>query len=94
MDCFVPFTEVVSDSPRFRRALHKNESGLEDLESRLERLLKTASTMTEAAKANVAATTNFLASLWELSAYFAGDKANNNVTSDLNKLVASLQGES
>ena len=85
------FNECVNDSPKFRKQLNKNEQSLEDLESRLERLLKTSSTASESGKNHMSALTQFLASLWELSAYFASEKEHRETTANLNKLIQGLQ---
>ncbi len=89
---FVPFSDVLSDSPKFRSRLSAAESQLDDLESRLERVLKTASAATEAGKSYVAQQGHFLASLWELSSHFSSLTAASTSSTNHSNLLAGLNG--
>ncbi len=71
MSAFVAFAEVLSDSPRFRARLASAESALDELEQRLERVLKASAQAGEAGRAYVAQQAQFVASLWELSSHLA-----------------------
>jgi len=66
----ISFGECLHDSPHFRVHLAKQEANLEDLEQRLERVLKCSQAVSEAGKAFVGQQGQFLASLWELSSHF------------------------
>jgi len=86
----IDYRECLRDSPKFRQQLAMNESSLEDLESLLERLLKTCGNMIDSGKAYITQQTQFLAGLWELSSYFASDQEAT-TTATLNKLIHALQ---
>jgi Arf-GAP/coiled-coil/ANK repeat/PH domain-containing protein len=47
MRAVVSFSECLSDSPKFRSALQQNETNLDELELRLEKMIKLCSAMTE-----------------------------------------------
>ncbi|QQP55927.1 Uncharacterized protein FKW44_000421 [Caligus rogercresseyi] len=89
----IDFLEALSDSPRFRNQLQRQEANLEDLESRTEKLLKICNAMTEAGKAYNGTQTQFLAALWEMSAYFSSEKGGDTpkVTTNLNQLIHTFQ---
>jgi hypothetical protein len=70
MTLVIPIDECLSDSPRFRSLLSSSEGNLDDLESRLEKVLKLSGAVGESGRSYVAQQTQFLASLWELSSYF------------------------
>ncbi len=94
MSAFVPFSDVLSDSPRFRSRLGAAEANLEDLESRLERVLKASSSVGEAGRAFVGQQTQFLASLWELSSHFAAASSSapsSDTVTHLNGLIHAYQ---
>merc|ERR1719508_20627 len=86
----IDYRECLRDSPKFRQQLAMNESSLEDLESLVERLLKTCGNMIDSGKAYITQQTHFLAGLWELSSYFASDQEAT-TTATLNKLIHALQ---
>jgi len=67
-----------------------NESSLDELESKMEKLLKSCNTMTDSGRVYVGNQASFLASLWELSSYFSSDQETP-TTSLLNKLIQTLQ---
>ncbi|CAB4069388.1 ACAP [Lepeophtheirus salmonis] len=89
----IDFLEALSDSPRFRNQLQRQEANLEDLEGRTEKLLKICNGMTEAGKVYLGQQTQFLAALWEMSAYFSSEKGGESpqVTTNLNKLIHTFQ---
>ena len=49
----ISFSECLADSPRFRSELHQNEANLDDLESKLEKMIKLCSVMTDGGRAYV-----------------------------------------
>lgn len=56
----------LNDSPLFRNQLTQNESSLDELEAKMERVLKMSAAVNEAGKVFVSQQTQFLASLWEM----------------------------
>ena len=69
----IEFSECLFDSPKFRSQLQKNETNLDDLETRLEKILKLSNAMNETGRQYITHQSQFVAGLWELSAYFASD---------------------
>jgi len=86
----IDYGECLRDSPRFRQQLGQNEESLEELESRMEKLLKLCGAMVEGGRAWVAQQAQFQAGLWELSAHFATDQEAE-TTENLNRMIQSLQ---
>ena len=86
----IDYGECLRDSPRFRQQLGQNEESLEELESRMEKLLKLCGAMVEGGRAWVAQQAQFQAGLWELSAHFATDQEAE-TTENLNRMIKSLQ---
>jgi len=95
----IEFTECLFDSPKFRTQLGKNEANLDDLEGKLERILKLGNTMNDSGRQYITHQSQFVAGLWELSSYFAnehetlGGDSNENLDSQnqLNKLIQVMQ---
>ena len=50
-------------------------------------MLKSSNCVSEAGKNHITQLTQFLGSLWELSAYFAAEKEHRETTANLNKLI-------
>ena len=69
----IEFSECLFDSPKFRTQLGKNEANLDDLEGKLERILKLGSTMNDSGRQYITHQSQFVAGLWELSSYFAAE---------------------
>ena len=67
----VAFSECVNDSPKFRHILGCNETNLDELEVRIEKVVKACNAMTAGGRQYVMLQSQFLASLWEMSSYFA-----------------------
>jgi len=67
-----------------------NEVSLDDLEVRLEKLVKVCNVMIEGGKTYVSQQAQFLAGLWEMSSYFASDQETE-TTATLNKLIHTMQ---
>ena len=86
----ISYSECLSDSPRFRSQLQGHESNLDDLEARLDKTLRLSAAMADGGKAHVTQMTHFLASLWELSAYFAASD-DHAVLGQLNRLIHAMQ---
>ena len=47
MEPVIKFSECLADSPKFRSQLQQNESNLDEMESRLEKMIKLCSAMTD-----------------------------------------------
>ncbi|XP_050294223.1 arf-GAP with coiled-coil, ANK repeat and PH domain-containing protein 2 [Anthonomus grandis grandis] len=88
MEAKIEPLECLRDSPKFRTLLEEEEQSIEQLEHRLEKILKISSTMIEAGKTYVGQQSLFANSLWDLSLHFKEDP---DVLSALNKLIHSLQ---
>ena len=95
----IEFTECLFDSPKFRTQLGKNEANLDDLEGKLERILKLGSTMNDSGRQYITHQSQFVAGLWELSSYFANEheilggdpNENSDSQNQLNKLIQVMQ---
>jgi len=86
----IDYGECLRDSPRFRQQLCQNEESLEELEGRMEKLLKLCGAMVEGGRAWVTQQAQFQAGLWELSAHFTTDQETE-TTESLNRMIQSLQ---
>ena len=86
----IDYSECLKDSPTFRQQLNKNEGSLDELERQLEKIVKVCGVMVESGKSYITQQAQVLASLWELSSYYASEQETQ-TTADLNKLIHSLQ---
>jgi len=86
----IDYGECLRDSPRFRQQLCQNEESLEELEGRMEKLLKLCGAMVEGGRTWVTQQAQFQAGLWELSAHFTTDQEAE-TTESLNRMIQSLQ---
>lgn len=84
----IELEECLRDSPKFRAALDEQEQIIDQLEQRLERVLKTCGQMVDSGRNYVTQQSQFIHSLWDLSSHFRDDS---NVSSPLNKLIPALQ---
>jgi Arf-GAP/coiled-coil/ANK repeat/PH domain-containing protein len=84
----IELEECLRDSPRFRSLLEEEEASVDQLEQKLDKILKVCGTMVDSGKTYVAQQSLFANSLWDLSAHFREDST---VLSSLNKLIHSLQ---
>lgn len=91
----IEFSECLFDSPKFRSQLSKNENNLDELETRLEKVIKLCNILTDGGRTFVAQQTQFAASLWELSSYLASENSQNqddlDTMSHVNRLIQSFQ---
>merc|ERR1719192_308721 len=67
-----------------------NEVSLDELESKLEKVVKVSGLRVDSGKSYITQQAQVLASLWELSSYYASEQETE-TTADLNKLIHSLQ---
>ncbi|XP_066997590.2 arf-GAP with coiled-coil, ANK repeat and PH domain-containing protein 2 [Anabrus simplex] len=88
MEPIIEFEECLRDSPKFRAKLEEQENDIEQLEQKLDKVLKMCGVMVDVGKNYVAQQSLFANSLWELSTYFHEDAA---VVAYLNKLIHALQ---
>lgn len=79
--------ECIRDSPKFREALEENEENIDQLESKLDRLVRLCSTMVETGKSHVAAQSGFINGIWDLVGYFKDDVS---IVNSLNRFIQIL----
>ncbi|CAH1112565.1 unnamed protein product [Psylliodes chrysocephalus] len=84
----IELQECLRDSPKFRGLLEAEEASVDQLESKLEKILKVCGSMVDSGKTYVGQQSLFANSLWDLSTHFKEDPM---VLSSLNKLIHSLQ---
>nr|XP_023025538.1 arf-GAP with coiled-coil, ANK repeat and PH domain-containing protein 2 [Leptinotarsa decemlineata] len=84
----IELQDCLRDSPKFRSLLEEEESSIDQLENKLEKILKVCGSMVDAGKTYVGQQSLFANSLWDLSTHFKEDPM---VLSSLNKLIHSLQ---
>ncbi|CAN7986104.1 unnamed protein product [Ixodes hexagonus] len=83
----VNLDECIRDSPKFREALEENEENIDQLESRLEKLVRLCSAMVETGKGHVAAQSAFINGIWDLVGYFKDDVS---IVNSLNRFIQIL----
>ncbi|KAJ9595394.1 hypothetical protein L9F63_013418, partial [Diploptera punctata] len=88
MECIINLEECLRDSPKFRSTLEEQEADIEQLEQKLDKILKTCGMMVDVGKNYVAQQSQFANSLWDLSSYFRDDA---DAVACLNKLIHALQ---
>lgn len=81
------FKECLKDSPKFRHSLEKAEGDVEQLEVKLERVVKLCNTMTDQGKAFNNASSGFIMGVRDLANYFDDDEM---VSVCLNKFCQSM----
>ncbi|XP_008553293.1 arf-GAP with coiled-coil, ANK repeat and PH domain-containing protein 2 [Microplitis demolitor] len=88
MKTLIDFDECLRDTPKFRSCIENVEGNIDQLEQKLDKVLKYCNLMIDAGKTFVGQQNQFTNSLWELSQYFSDDEK---VMSFLNKLIHALQ---
>ncbi|KAK3930262.1 Arf-GAP with coiled-coil, ANK repeat and PH domain-containing protein 2 [Frankliniella fusca] len=88
MNPIIEFEECLRDSPKFRATLEEQEQNIEQLEQRLEKVLKTCGQMVDSGRNYVTQQSQFIHSLRDLSVFFGDDPQ---VASPLSKLIPALQ---
>ncbi|XP_015109032.1 arf-GAP with coiled-coil, ANK repeat and PH domain-containing protein 2 [Diachasma alloeum] len=88
MNPLIDFDECLRDTPKFRSCIEKVETNIDQLEQKLDKVLKNCNSMIDAGKIYVGHQSQFATSLWELSTYFNDDPE---VMASLNKLIHALQ---
>ncbi|CAG9835661.1 unnamed protein product [Diabrotica balteata] len=84
----IELQECLRDSPKFRSLLEVEEASVDQLENKLEKILKICGSMVDSGKTYVGQQSLFANSLWDLSTHFKEDPV---VLSSLNKLIHNLQ---
>ncbi|XP_018333831.1 arf-GAP with coiled-coil, ANK repeat and PH domain-containing protein 2 [Agrilus planipennis] len=84
----IDLEQCLRDSPKFRVYLEEQEASIDQLEMKLDKILKMCGAMVDTGKAYVAQQSLFANSLWDLSTHFKEDPE---VLAPLNKLIHSLQ---
>ncbi|EFX85448.1 hypothetical protein DAPPUDRAFT_314258 [Daphnia pulex] len=88
MKPIISYEECMRDSPKFRDALEENHANLDDLEIKLEKVLKNCNLTIDAGKTYLGFQNNLVQSMLQVSMHFKGDPA---VSQALNKVANSLQ---
>ncbi|GLV32415.1 Centaurin beta 1A [Carabus blaptoides fortunei] len=84
----IELEECLRDSPKFRNYLEDEEANIDQLEQKLDKVLKQCGIMIDTGKQYVGNQSLFANSLWELSLHFREDS---DVMASLNKLIHALQ---
>ncbi|KAL9695419.1 hypothetical protein quinque_014704 [Culex quinquefasciatus] len=88
MTCKIDFSECLKDSPKFRLRLEQEESEIDHLEQKLEKIIKMCSLAVDSGKEYIRNQSAFATSLWDLQKHFQDDKSSTNA---LAKLIHCLQ---
>ncbi|XP_014473274.1 PREDICTED: arf-GAP with coiled-coil, ANK repeat and PH domain-containing protein 3 isoform X2 [Dinoponera quadriceps] len=88
MKPLIEFEECLRDTPKFRSCIEEVERNIDQLEQKLDKVLKNCSLTIDTGKAFVGQQNQFANSLWELSLYFSEDPE---IMAFLNKLIHALQ---
>ncbi|EZA47962.1 hypothetical protein DMN91_012484 [Ooceraea biroi] len=88
MKPLIDFEECLRDTPKFRSCIEEVEKNIDQLEQKLDKVLKNCSLTIDTGKAFVGQQNQFANSLWELSLYFSDDPE---IMAFLNKLIHALQ---
>ncbi|KAG7188432.1 hypothetical protein KM043_008078 [Ampulex compressa] len=88
MKPLIEFEECLRDTPKFRSCIEEVEGNIDQLEQKLDKVLKNCSQMIDTGKLFVGQQSQFANSLWELSLYFNDDPE---IMAFLNKLIHALQ---
>ncbi|XP_041377230.1 arf-GAP with coiled-coil, ANK repeat and PH domain-containing protein 2-like isoform X2 [Gigantopelta aegis] len=87
MKCTIDFKECLKDSPKFRASLEESEQDVDNLECRLERLVKLCTAMIDTGKTFSTATGGFIVGVRDLASYFHDD---NLTSSSLNRFAHAM----
>ena len=86
----IDYSECLKDSPAFRQQLGQNESSLDELEVKLDKLVKSCGGLVDNGKVHIGQQAQMIASLWELSSYYASEQETA-TSNHLNKMIHVLQ---
>ncbi|KAG7162761.1 arf-GAP with coiled-coil, ANK repeat and PH domain-containing protein 2-like isoform X2 [Homarus americanus] len=87
MKAIIDNIECQRDSPRFRQVLEENEKDLDNLEGKLEKVVKQCNQMVSAGRQFNQEQEQLIHILWDLAGYFGNDTS---VQSALNRMLAAL----
>lgn len=88
MTCKIEFSECLKDSPKFRLRLEQEESEIDHLDQKLEKIIKMCSLAVDSGKEYIRNQSAFATTLWDLQKHFHDDKSSTNA---LAKLIHCLQ---
>ncbi|KFB36776.1 AGAP000563-PA-like protein [Anopheles sinensis] len=88
--CKIDFGECLKDSPKFRLRLEQEESEIEHLEVRLEKIIKACSAAVDSGKEYIRHQSTFATSLWELQRHFQDSKNSTNALAQLIQLLQEM----
>ncbi|XP_037947536.1 arf-GAP with coiled-coil, ANK repeat and PH domain-containing protein 2 isoform X2 [Teleopsis dalmanni] len=88
MKTTIDFEECLKDSPRFRQFISREETDIEHLEQRLEKIIKLCNVAVDSGKEYIKNQSAFAMSLWDLQQHFADNK---NAHNALGKLIHCFQ---
>lgn len=83
----IDLDECIRDSPKFRETLEENEENIDQLENKLDKLVKLCSAMVETGKNHVCAKSAFINGIWDLVGYFKDDVS---IVNSLNRFIQIL----
>ncbi|KAH7959193.1 hypothetical protein HPB49_009162 [Dermacentor silvarum] len=83
----IDLDECIRDSPKFREALEENEESIDQLEIKLDKLVKLCTNMVETGKSHVTAKSAFINGIWDLVGYFKDDAS---IVNSLNRFIQIL----
>ncbi|XP_067144380.1 arf-GAP with coiled-coil, ANK repeat and PH domain-containing protein 2 [Centruroides vittatus] len=90
MKVIIELEECLQDSPKFRSALQQNEDDIDQLEQKLEKLIKLCNNMVETGKSFIASKNSFINGIWEMVVYFKEDLPIVSALSKLNQAMTEL----
>uniref|UniRef100_A0A182XLR1 Arf-GAP with coiled-coil, ANK repeat and PH domain-containing protein 2 n=1 Tax=Anopheles quadriannulatus TaxID=34691 RepID=A0A182XLR1_ANOQN len=88
--CKIDFGECLKDSPKFRLRLEQEESEIEHLESKLEKIIKACSAAVDSGKEYIRHQSTFATSLWDLQKHFQDSKNSTNALAQLIQLLQEM----
>ncbi|CAG9786632.1 unnamed protein product [Diatraea saccharalis] len=88
MKPLIDFDECLRDSPKFREQLETEEASIDNLEQKLDKVLKACTVMIESGKIYMTHRGTFTNALWDLSGSFSEDPT---VMASLNRMIHALQ---
>uniref|UniRef100_A0A182RV37 Arf-GAP with coiled-coil, ANK repeat and PH domain-containing protein n=1 Tax=Anopheles funestus TaxID=62324 RepID=A0A182RV37_ANOFN len=88
--CKIDFGECLKDSPKFRLRLEQEETEIEHLESRLEKIIKACSAAVDSGKEYIRHQSTFATSLWDLQKHFQDSKNSTNALAQLIQLLQEM----
>lgn len=90
MKAIIELEECLQDSPKFRSVLQQNEDDIDQLEQKLEKLIKLCNNMVESGKSFISSKNSFINGIWEIVVYFKDDLPIVSALSKLNQAMTEL----